>query len=136
MGDLLSHKTKKLHSQGRQGSHYKVDFRDVTKHGKLTERFNAGSTLEGVDLVDRTFQFLYADDANIHLLDRETFEEIEVDIEGVEGGGKSVPLLNEEMNITVKFYDDKPLLVKLPMTAEFKVSYTDPPASSMSNEGK
>ena len=37
-----------LHTQGRFGSHYKVDFRDVIRGQKLTERFNAGSELSGM----------------------------------------------------------------------------------------
>ncbi|KAJ3412928.1 hypothetical protein HDV05_008716 [Chytridiales sp. JEL 0842] len=141
-GMVVQHKGKfwvvhdySLHTQGRQGSHYKVDIRDVLKNVKVTERFNAGSTLEVVELDDRKVQFLYADD-KIHLLDRESMEEIEFDIDYIPGGSKAISMLTDETDIRVLFLESTPVVVKLPQTGKFKVTYTDPPPSSVSNEGK
>ncbi|KAJ1553642.1 hypothetical protein HK405_007329, partial [Cladochytrium tenue] len=87
-GQLIVHKDRvwvvadySQHTQGRQGSHYKLDLRDLARGTKIVERFNAGSLLEGVDLHPRSCQFLYADDQDgtLHFLDRETMEEIQTD---------------------------------------------------------
>ncbi|KAJ3201095.1 hypothetical protein HDU67_001554 [Dinochytrium kinnereticum] len=130
-GQAVSHKGK-----GRQGSHYKVELREAVKGGKLTERFNANAVLEGVDLVDKPFQFLYVDGNEIHLLDRETLEEHTLPLDALEASAHVIPLLNDEMKIKVSFHGDKAMSVKLPLTGNYTVVYTDPPASSVSNEGK
>ncbi|KAI8855293.1 hypothetical protein BC829DRAFT_378530 [Chytridium lagenaria] len=98
--------------------------KDVLRAGKLTERFNANAVLEGVDLVDKPFQFLY------------TLEEHAMSLDALEATKDIVPLINDEMNIKVSFQGDKPIMIKLPTTGTFKVVYTDPPASTVTNEGK
>lgn len=91
-GECIRHKNKLWvivsfthHSQGRGGSHYKLELRDIISGSKGLERFNAGTTLEGVDLTERKLQFLYSDQDRMHALDTESLEEFEFPLDILEG---------------------------------------------------
>ncbi|KAJ3144040.1 hypothetical protein HK101_002871 [Irineochytrium annulatum] len=143
-GTVISHKGKiwvitdyAMHSQGRQGSHYKVEMRDLLKGGKVTERCNPTATFEGLDLEDKHFQFLYADGGELHLMDKETMDIHQFPIDMIEGGSKSiVEFLNEDMDIKVSYHEDTPVRVKVPPTGVFKVEFTDPPAGGAQQSDK
>ncbi|KAJ3119037.1 hypothetical protein HDU96_003212 [Phlyctochytrium bullatum] len=142
-GQAIEHKGKlwiiqdfRLVTQGRQGSHYKLDLKDAVREGKITERFNQNAILEGVDLVDREFQFLYTAEGMIHLLDAETFEEQALPVDVLEGGSNALPFLTASMPLKVSFAGTKPLLVKLPSYAVYKVVFTETAASTATNESK
>ena len=62
-------------SQARGGSHYKLELKDLRTGGKAFTRVNAGQFLETVELQQKEFQFMYADDS-LHVIDQETFEEM------------------------------------------------------------
>ncbi|KAI9336214.1 hypothetical protein DFJ73DRAFT_850725 [Zopfochytrium polystomum] len=141
-GQIIRHKDKiwtifdfTMHTQGRMGSHYKLELREVGRAGKTFERFNAGTAVEGVDLDSRSCQFLYVDE-QVHLLDRETQDEVEIDVDLLKDGRKVLPFLNDELEIKVECLDGEPVRVSLPLTGSYKVTYTDPPPSTSTNESK
>ncbi|ORY36302.1 hypothetical protein BCR33DRAFT_722106 [Rhizoclosmatium globosum] len=132
-----------LHTQGRQGSHYKVDLIPFgAGHGgggKITERFNPDESLEGVELAVKTCRFLYESEGVIRFLDQETYEEVEVDVDLVEGGERGLKMITEDMDVVVQCLEEDPsqiVSVKLPLTAVYKIKHADPAASIVSNEGK
>jgi hypothetical protein len=63
-------------------------------------------------------------------------EEVEFDVDNVPGGAKAISMLTDEMDINVQFLDSTPMVVQLPLTGKYKITYTDPPPSSVTNEGK
>lgn len=71
-------------SQARAGSHYKLELKDLLTGSKAFERHNAGSVLEVVELNTKTFNFLYHD-AELHLIDNETFEDHTFDMSLLSG---------------------------------------------------
>ncbi|KAJ3107360.1 hypothetical protein HDU97_004242 [Phlyctochytrium planicorne] len=131
-----------MHTQGRQGSHYKVELREARTGSKLTERVHANAVLEDVfmcsaiELKEKPHQFLYEDNGELHLLDRDTMEESVVPLDALEADRSLLPLLNDTLDIKVLFHASNPISVRLPPHAVYKVTYTDPPASTVTNEGK
>jgi elongation factor P len=66
-------------SQARGPSHYKMELREIGKDGsKVYERFNAGSEVETINLTVKPYEFMYTDGNVMHLVEQETFEQIEV----------------------------------------------------------
>jgi elongation factor P len=127
----------------------------LLKGSKESGRFAAVDTLEGIQPLKKDFQFLYSADDTIHLLDRETLEEVELpedSIIGISnhfmfikrtikrnvGGKKLVGLLHDEMDVKVLMDEtsNTPLAIQIPETGSFLVESTDPSPSSVSNEGK
>jgi elongation factor P len=91
-GEVISHKGRLWaimgfthHSQGRGGSHYKLELKDLKSGSKGLERFNAGSVLEGVDLEEKKLDFMYATEESIHTIDPTSFEEYQFPIDVLEG---------------------------------------------------
>ncbi|KAI8812969.1 hypothetical protein BJ742DRAFT_673003 [Cladochytrium replicatum] len=123
-------------SQGRGGAHYKLDLKDIRTGSKASERFNPSNILEGVDLEAKQYQFLYADE-NLHLLEPQTFEELEISFALLTAPkDKVMPFLKSDTMIKVLYDESDPVVAHLPNDATYTVTITDPPPSSTSNEGK
>ncbi|KAI9207515.1 uncharacterized protein BJ171DRAFT_492941 [Polychytrium aggregatum] len=120
--------------QGRQGSHFNLDLVDIKSGAKLSERFNSGTVLEGVDLEKRQLQYLYTLDDQIHLMHPETFEETAIAVDLLDGGAKAVPFLQDGMMIRVDLHEGVPVQVEAPDRGNYLIQFTAPPPSSSTNE--
>ncbi|KAI8823577.1 uncharacterized protein EV422DRAFT_360963 [Fimicolochytrium jonesii] len=123
------------HSQGRGGAHYKLDLREVLGGGKLLERFNAGTMVETVDLQVKQLKFMYADH-ELHLLDPVDYEEHVVPMSLFSAGDKGLPFLKDSMELKVEYYENTPVIIKMPERATYEVVNTAPPASSGASDSK
>lgn len=108
-------------SQARGGAHYKLELKDLQTGAKAFERINAGQTLTTVELTQKSYQFMYADD-NLHLIDQESFEEVVLDPSLIQApsGLKCIPFLTDA-NVVVDYYQSKPISIKVPEKVNVKV---------------
>jgi elongation factor P len=83
-GKLYSVLSSTQRSQGRGGSHYKLELKDIKTGSKAFERVNSGQFLETVELTHKEYQFLYADE-HIHVIDGSSFKEMTLDAGLVNG---------------------------------------------------
>jgi len=94
------------------------------KTGSVTEQtFRAGEKVPKAVLERRQMQYLYNDGENYVFMDNETFEQVYVTPEQLDGGEK---FLKENMDCVIAFYEGKILGVDLPNTVELKVVETEP----------
>jgi elongation factor P len=72
----------------------------------------------------RKFQYLYADEYGCNFMDNETFEQILINKEMIEG----VDLMKEgqEVEILINTQTEQPLTCELPPFVELVVTYTEP----------
>ncbi|KAI7848247.1 hypothetical protein BDC45DRAFT_450554 [Circinella umbellata] len=103
-----------------------MDLQDILSNAKANERFKSGDSIEILNLQDEAYQYLYADEGVLHLMNMETFDEIELPASACEGGEESVAMLEDGMTIAVSFLttpDDgrKPVTFKLPSNYTFTV---------------
>jgi elongation factor P len=129
-GNVLEHKdklwgvVKTEHVKPGKGPAYQqVELKDLVEGTKLNERFRAAETVERVRLEEKEYQYLYEEDAQIHLMDQETFEQVSIDKQLL---GDSLPFLQEGMMIMVQSYDDRSLMARLPDTTVLEVVEADP----------
>ncbi|KAG1142696.1 hypothetical protein G6F37_007405 [Rhizopus arrhizus] len=113
-------------SSGRGGAVVKMELQDILSSTKTNERFKSGDSLEILNLSDEAYQYLYTIDDQIHLLNLETFEEIEMPSSACEGGERSVSMLEDAMPIAVSFLTTpekgrQPCTFKLPSNYSFTV---------------
>lgn len=73
----------------------------------IEDRVRAGSDIELVRVDKRTMQFLYKDGDSYHLMDTETFEQIEVPEDVIGDGAR---FLKENDNVDVLFYEENKIL--------------------------
>ena len=129
-GHVLEHKdrlwavVKAEHVKPGKGPAYQqVELKDLVEGTKLNERFRAAETVERVRLDEKTYQFLYEEGEQLHLMDQESFEQIAIDKRLI---GDRLPFLQEGMIITVQQYEGRPLMAQLPETAVLEVVQADP----------
>ncbi len=86
-------------------------------------RFNSTEDVESAFLETHKMEYLYDDGELYHLMNVETFEQIEV---GHEMMGEVVHYLLPNTQIDVTFYEGKPVGIDLPKTVELKIAEAEP----------
>ena len=107
---------------GKGGAFAQVEMKSVGKNTKLNERFRSSETVEKASLEETNFNFLYEDENYYFFMNPKTFDQIEIKKTIVGEKGK---LLTENLEVSVSFYNDKPISVELPNQVKCKIDKTD-----------
>ena len=107
---------------GKGGAFAQVEMKSVNKNTKLNERFRSSETVEKASLEETKYNFLYEDENNYFFMEPKSFEQIEIKKEIVGEKGK---LLSENLEVSVNFYDSKPISIDLPNQVSCKIETTD-----------
>ena len=107
---------------GKGGAFAQVEMKSVNKNTKLNERFRSSETVEKASLEEVNFNFLYSDESNYFFMNPKTFEQIEIRKVIVGEKGK---LLNENLEVSVSFYNENPIGIELPNQVKCKIDKTD-----------
>ena len=107
---------------GKGGAFNQVELKSIIKGTKLNERFRSNETIEKAELDERKFNFLYLNNDSCHFMDNKTFEQVEIKKSIV---GEKHKLLNEGLEVTIVFMEEKPISVELPNNIECKIQTTD-----------
>ena len=96
---------------GKGGAFAQVEMKSVNKNTKLNERFRSSESIEKASLDEIKFNFLYSDETDYYFMDPKSYEQINIKKDTVGEKGK---LLTENLEVSISFYDEKPLAVELP----------------------
>lgn len=108
---------------GRGGAKVVAKFRNL-ESGTIVERsFNAGEKLQDIFIDYRPMQYLYSDGDSFTFMDLETYEQPTLTREQIGDGAK---FLKENLEVTVDYFQNRPLKVTLPNVVELKILRTDP----------
>ena len=107
---------------GKGGAFAQVEMKSVNKNTKLNERFRSSETIEKASVEESNFNYLYEDDNNYFFMDPKSFEQIDIKKNIIGEKGK---LLTENLEVSVSFYNDKPISVDLPNQVNCKIKSTD-----------
>jgi elongation factor P len=97
--------------------------RSVRSGTQTENRFRSEDKVDRVTLDQQQMEFLYADGDSYHLMNTESFEQIELNAEML---GDDVHYLLPNMRVQVDFYDGRPIGVSLPKTVDLRVTDTAP----------
>lgn len=129
-GNVIEHKgglwaaVKIQHVKPGKGPAYaQVELKNLLDGTKLNERFRSSETIERVRLEQREFQYLYEEGDMLVFMDMETFEQIELPKDFV---GERKAFLQEGMQVTVEFHEDKPIGVALPDHVTLEITEAEP----------
>ena len=129
VGMLLEHKDdlwqvlKTQHVKpGKGGAFAQVEMKSVNRNTKLNERFRSSEAVEKASLDENKYNFLYEDEGNYFFMEPKSFEQIEIKKEIIGEKGK---LLSENLEVSVSFYKESPILVDLPKQVTCKIETTD-----------
>ena len=109
---------------GKGNTFMRVKYKDVVDGRVLEKRFNIGEKLEDVRVERRPFQFLYQEGEDYIFMNNETFEQIPIAHDLING----VDFLKEGMTVDVAIDSstDTVLMADLPTKVELMVQYTEP----------
>ena len=107
---------------GKGGAFNQVEMKSVNKNTKLNERFRSSETVEKASLEEIDYNYLYEDENNYYFMHSKTFDQININKKILNEKGS---FLTENLEVTISFYDDKPISVELPSQINCKIKTTD-----------
>jgi elongation factor P len=102
----------------------RTKLKDVVNGYVLERRFNIGEKLEDVRVERRPFQYLYHDGDNYQFMNQETFDQVPIAHDQINGvdfllEGMVVEVVSDASTETVLFAD-------VPVKVQMKITYTEP----------
>ena len=107
---------------GKGGAFAQVEMKSVNRNTKLNERFRSSEPVEKASLDETKFNYLYDDETDYYFMDPKSFEQINIKKEIVGEKGK---MLTENLEVSISFYNEKPLSVELPNQVTCTIATTD-----------
>ena len=107
---------------GKGGAFAQVEMKSLNKSTKLNERFRSNESVEKASLEDVTYNYLYSDEEKLFFIEPKSFEQIELAKNLV---GEKSKLLMENLEVTISFYNDKPVSLELPKNITCIIKTTD-----------
>ena len=107
---------------GKGGAFAQVEMKSVNKNTKLNERFRSSESVEKASLDQTKFNYLYGDEIDYHFMNPKSYEQISIKKEVVGDKGK---MLTENLEVSISFYNEEPLMVELPNQVACLIETTD-----------
>ena len=107
---------------GKGGAFAQVEMKSVNKNTKLNERFRSSESVEKATLDETKFNYLYGDETDYYFMDPKSYEQINIKKETIGEKGK---MLTENLEVSISFYNEKPLTVGLPNQVTCTIDTTD-----------
>jgi len=107
---------------GKGGAFAQVEMKSVNKNTKLNERFRSSESVEKASLDETKFNYLYDDERDYHFMNPKSYEQINIKKEVVGDKGK---MLTENLEVSISFYNEEPLMVELPNQVTCIIETTD-----------
>ena len=109
---------------GKGAAFVRTKLKNVTTGRVLDKTFNSGVKVDEVRIERRPFQYLYQDDMGYNFMNTETFEQIPIPSEQIEG----VQFLKEGDIVEVQTHADSGtiLTAEMPVHVILEVTYTEP----------
>jgi elongation factor P len=117
---------------GKGGAFVQVEMKDLKTGTKINERFRSNEHVVKAFVDQKDYQFLYSDDDSIHLMDSETFEQIQVSKNIL---GDKAGYLKEDMKVKVSIHDTTPIGIELPLTVILTINETEPVVKGQTASG-
>lgn len=97
--------------------------RNIRTGAMFEHRFRSGDAIEKITVDEEKMEYLYNDGDTYYFMNTENYEQLHL---GKDILGDSVDYLIPNLQITVEFFDGKPVGVELPQTVELTVVETEP----------
>ena len=108
---------------GKGGAFVRTKLKRVSDGAVIDKTFRAGEKFRAVRTEVRKMQFLYSDGTSAHMMDMESYDQLELPQESVADALQWVKA-NEE--VEVLYVDEQPTDIQLPASVELEVTETDP----------
>jgi len=97
--------------------------RNLRTGAMFEHRFRSSDPIDKITVDQIQMEYLYQDGENHVFMNTENYEQLHL---GKDVLGDAVDYLTPNLQISVEFYDDKPVGVELPQTVDLKIIETEP----------
>ena len=108
---------------GKGAAFVRTKLKNVMTGAVLERTFNPTDKYPKAHIETREMQYLYSDGELYYFMDVESYEQLALNHDQVED---AINFIVENMNVTIRFYKDKPFSVAPPNFVELEVSETEP----------
>ncbi len=116
-------KSYHVHVGGRGGAFMQVTMKDIEVGTKTDVRFRTDEKVERAFVEPRDMQYLYQDGENYVFMDKESYEQLNLHQEFLEGqSGYLLP----NTDVVVNFHNERPIGLQLPPSVVLTVVETEP----------
>jgi elongation factor P len=108
---------------GKGGAFVRTKLKETVSGKVVEETFRAGESFEDVRMETKRMQYLYADGAQFHFMDTDTYEQVALEADVV---GDQSQWMKENDVAELKYADGELIGVEAPMFVELEVTDTEP----------
>lgn len=116
---VLDHQHIKI---ARGGATIRLKVRNIRTGATVERTYNNGTRVEDVRLESNEVQYLYTDGDFYYFMDNDTFEQITLGPDALEG---VLEYLIDNQVVTLETYEGEPISVNLPTTVDFEVVWAE-----------
>jgi elongation factor P len=108
---------------GKGPAFVRTKLKNLVTGAIFDHKFRGGERVQEITLDDRDVTFTYRDGDFYVFMDSETYEELRL---GTDALGDATLWLTEGLELSIQFYEGRPLTVELPSAVDLVVTKTDP----------
>ena len=108
---------------GKGTAFTRTKIRNMITGAVLERTYKSGEKLSPANVEEREMQYLYLDGENYVFMDTSTYEQTFISGDVVED---VAPFMPDNINVTMLFFDDRPIGITLPNFVELQVTYCEP----------
>lgn len=106
----------------RGGATVRLKVRNLRSGATIEKTYNSGTRVEDVRLDSNEVQYLYNDGHLYYFMNTETYEQVALAPEALEG---ITEFLKDNAVVTLETYEREPINVELPTTVDLKVTWAE-----------
>ncbi|NJN84408.1 MAG: elongation factor P [Caldilineaceae bacterium] len=106
----------------RGGATIRLKLRNVRSGSTIEKTYNSGARVQDVRLDSDEYEYLYHDGTHYIFMNTDTFEQISLDAEVLEG---VLDFLTDNQIVTLESYEREPINIELPTTVDLSVTWAE-----------
>ncbi len=108
---------------GKGQALYRCKMRNMITGNQFTQTYRSNDKFEKPSLEERKMQYLYNQGDEYHFMDNESYEQIAITAEQL---AENTNFMIDNMDVSVLFFEEKPIDVSLPIFVNMEVTKADP----------
>lgn len=110
-------------SPGKGSAFTRTKLKNLLNGNVIERTFKSGDKIPAANVEFKDMQYLYKDADGFNFMNTENYEQIMISVEQI---GDLALLMQDNMQVQVLFYNEKPITVELPTFVELRITETDP----------
>jgi elongation factor P len=117
---------------GRMGAVLRTKLKNLETGAILTKTFQGSDKVAEAEVDTKKAEYLYQDDTTFYFMDNTTYEQFELNEKVI---GDSAKYLKEGVEVSLLYFDERPINIDLPIKMTFEVTEAPPSVKGNTADG-